>query len=946
MAKIKSKFSIALTLFLSSLLLGYFSPAYADLSSGLVAHWSFNDCTANDTSGKANHGTKLTAQKCVPGLYGADKALNFNGTNNWISVRHSSSLNITNKLSITTWIKFNHFNTDQTIVGKIDTSANYYGFGLFIGNKILRFAHATGNGWAPYSSNITEYNWSDVKENQWYLIVATYDGANAKIYIDGNLVANFPVTGNVTNTKNLYIGHLDNTLRYLNADIANMRIYNRALTDEDVMLLYQQSTGNILGGFLDLDNSSFDYQNNKIKLKFVVPPEKLSNYFGRIGFFVNNTQLTGYMGVNTVKSTLGSSNDTLVLTMPNNVLSSAANANQRIFVYFEKWMHFDQLNTDAWLRRFSLDGVTDKVRLFASNAVLNSRTIVNTKPTNELVCTNKKNIQSKCNNFFASTEIANPSEQSGGRGTTSRDTYTHRLLDFDKIASAINLNGKWTNTAYGQATLNDNGRTPLLLIHGWQGDNGLRNPAKLGLWKYSELQYWRHFLDYYLATPALQQKYHVYLYHYTTYKHVTYNAKILTEMLQELKTNQPTSDLTAVMQSGGKGVVVLAHSMGGLVARSAIEEYDAFGANAEKLRRLITLDTPHHGSPAANPNWKGDIPKDLYTQGSADIQWDNFDYLYGSTAVNNRKTERNNVNNINSKDFDAAYQSACSGITTCPAYTQNPWLAGLNVNFIPHMNTYNSKYLLYSGWMINLAGSDPNEVIVNNGLMKYSDDQLVGIAKIPSGGAEPVTSSLWYTNSSASSTMPFKLESGGQNQSPFYTFKSLVSYCTQKSNWDKTQWFGGDSSAIQVRQFVNLNPVKACGNSILISKSTYLSDFNYNHPLGFQLRVFWDYNHENMVNGAYLLGLGAWDKYINTSYFLGTKDNTTSGFIQSKADLSTGNLVRNIYIAKALGYLSNDEAYSYTGSINNFNPLQTEPLFLVLQRDLEREASDLSFIVP
>jgi pimeloyl-ACP methyl ester carboxylesterase len=52
--------------------------------------------------------------------------------------------------------------------------------------------------------------------------------------------------------------------------------------------------------------------------------------------------------------------------------------------------------------------------------------------------------------------------------------------------------------------------------------------------------------------------------------------------------------------SGYQGVVLLAHSMGGLVARSALQQ--ATAKTASKILGLVTLATPHTGSPLADPS--------------------------------------------------------------------------------------------------------------------------------------------------------------------------------------------------------------------------------------------------------------------------------------------------------------------------------------------------------
>jgi len=907
--------------------------ANAGLNDGLVAYWSFDDCTAKDNSRNGHDGTISGNVECVNGVNNT-KSMNFHADDDRINAIADASFS-SKTITLSTWINptgAGDNNPRILGIGPNGTSGQFYSL-ILGGTSNNRQIQLYCYGGFLFSSN------QRVADNSgWHHVVTTIDGTLAKIYIDGKLDAQINNYSSLPlfDGSLVQIGYSDNSFDDFVGGIDEARIYNRALTAAEVSALYKQGNqapdpNDILGGFLDLNNSYFDYANNQIKLKFTVPPEQLGNYFNKDIWFYNNVSS---INLAEVQAELQKNNP---ITLIFNDYSFSTHADTLFSLRFRS----GKGKTVA-----TFQGVLDKVRYTSGKAVLNSRTVAETKPTKAKVCANQQGIKSVCNNFFNSMETGTNNFNTA----VDRNTLTHRLVDFDKIFPEAAITPAWAESKYGKAPQNDNGRIPLLLIHGWQGGIGLRNPAQLVLSDNSELQYWRHFLDYYLATPELQNKYHLYLYHYTTYKHITYNANLLTTLLNELADKQPSSDLNVAMQSGDKGVVVLAHSMGGLVTRSAVEEYGAFGDNAEKLRRLITLDTPHHGSPAADPSFIKllyPISKDVYTQGAADIQWDNFDQLYSLDEVYDLKSPRwESV--INSQTFDAVYQAAfknayqaayhidCQDQVTCPD-TQNPWLAWLNTNFIPSVNTYKSKYLLYAGWMIGVPSNQEEVVdIISNGDMQFSDLLLHSITKqestggIASGGAEPVHSALWYILSPFDTTTPFEL-SGDINETPFYDY-----FCNKKSGWDASQWFGGDASTIK-RGF------KTCGNAILISKSDTLSSPNPNHPLGFQLRIFWDYDHEKMVNGAYSGKTGVWDKYIGKHPYI-TNGNTlsNSGFVQGTTDTWTLRQVRDIYIGQAIGYRRNMESLVFNednkGNPAEYNPLTLEPLFNVLQGDLMREA--------
>jgi len=88
---------------------------------------------------------------------------------------------------------------------------------------------------------------------------------------------------------------------------------------------------------------------------------------------------------------------------------------------------------------------------------------------------------------------------------------------------------------------------------------------------------------------AISHGYSTVDFHYNTGRHISDNGRNFDEMLERLVANWPVP----VEQ-----LVVLCHSMGGLVARSAAHYgLEAGHAWPERLKKMVFLGTPHHGSP-------------------------------------------------------------------------------------------------------------------------------------------------------------------------------------------------------------------------------------------------------------------------------------------------------------------------------------------------------------
>jgi hypothetical protein len=97
---------------------------------------------------------------------------------------------------------------------------------------------------AFYNSNAILYRASSTStfnDNQWHHAVGTFDGSNLRIYVDGNLQGSLVTTTQVyyPATGAAAIGRDgDNNTGYFSGLIDEVRIYNRALTADEVTDLY------------------------------------------------------------------------------------------------------------------------------------------------------------------------------------------------------------------------------------------------------------------------------------------------------------------------------------------------------------------------------------------------------------------------------------------------------------------------------------------------------------------------------------------------------------------------------------------------------------------------------------------------------------------------------------------------------------------------------------
>jgi hypothetical protein len=198
--------------------------------NGLISWWDFNG-DANDEIG-GNNGVLNGGVDCnVAGRY--DKGCYFDGIDDYINAGNDASLDITNEVSISVWIKAENFDNWDGIVVKTANGAINDGYGIYWASNTMRFFVTL------YSANSATNSFS--ADNTWHHIVGVYDQTNLRIYIDGVEGTSDSYTGSITSTTApLVIGRLyqGSSSYSFTGTIDEPMIFNRALSAEEVIALY------------------------------------------------------------------------------------------------------------------------------------------------------------------------------------------------------------------------------------------------------------------------------------------------------------------------------------------------------------------------------------------------------------------------------------------------------------------------------------------------------------------------------------------------------------------------------------------------------------------------------------------------------------------------------------------------------------------------------------
>jgi len=219
-------------------------PTYVP-SNGLVGWWPFNG-NANDESGNGNNGTVYGASLTADRFGIADKAYSFDGASNSIDCGPLSSIPSTvQDITQSAWV---FAPSDQSTYCKLPIMSKRQvisegwpsiGAGASNLNKAYYFVNAQN-----YSVGVSNTMFSNdlTNDGAWHMITGTKSGSIYKLYFDGVLQAtyqdNYPLTAN----SNLIIGYEAmwgfNCERWYAGKLDDIGIWNRALTEAEIALLY------------------------------------------------------------------------------------------------------------------------------------------------------------------------------------------------------------------------------------------------------------------------------------------------------------------------------------------------------------------------------------------------------------------------------------------------------------------------------------------------------------------------------------------------------------------------------------------------------------------------------------------------------------------------------------------------------------------------------------
>jgi hypothetical protein len=206
-------------------------------SAGLVAAYGFSEgvgTTVADLSGHSITGTIVGASWTTAGKYG--NALSFNGSSSYVDLGNPAALQITGSMTLEAWIKSAGNPPDD---GQIVAQSSGLGWQLKTSPDTgprtfgIQVTGTSGTNAQRYSTTVPTLN-------AWYHIAGVFDAAAGTLstyvngVLDNGILRNAVPTVQVDQAINVNIGRRSGGF-YFNGIIDEVRIYNRALSQSEIL---------------------------------------------------------------------------------------------------------------------------------------------------------------------------------------------------------------------------------------------------------------------------------------------------------------------------------------------------------------------------------------------------------------------------------------------------------------------------------------------------------------------------------------------------------------------------------------------------------------------------------------------------------------------------------------------------------------------------------------
>lgn len=174
----------------------------------------------------------MPAHPTIDRQHNKNGAYVFDGVNDYIEGANNGNLtDWPDGTTVSVWVKSD--TADWNDSGMLVSKRQSFILHPDSGSKTIRFYRSSGGSWDSVAYT------SSADLTQWNHYVGTYDNSNLKLYENGELKKSKSVTSTIdSDTGNVFFGRDDGLSRYLDGRLDGIRLYNRALSSDEISKLY------------------------------------------------------------------------------------------------------------------------------------------------------------------------------------------------------------------------------------------------------------------------------------------------------------------------------------------------------------------------------------------------------------------------------------------------------------------------------------------------------------------------------------------------------------------------------------------------------------------------------------------------------------------------------------------------------------------------------------
>ena len=201
--------------------------------SNLVHYWPFNGNTNDAVTSGAINGTNTGATLTTDRFGNADSAYYFDGTDDSIEVGQAGSFESSDSFSFNVWI---NSTGGGNFIRTEGGSGSWGWFVRFVGEGKIQIWECTSTS---YTAETTEsYN-----DGNWHMVTFVRDASNniGRLYVDGEEKCHYDMPSGPQSLTSAYPDYLGSCGdgEFFSGKMDEVRLYNKALTAEEVAALYQ-----------------------------------------------------------------------------------------------------------------------------------------------------------------------------------------------------------------------------------------------------------------------------------------------------------------------------------------------------------------------------------------------------------------------------------------------------------------------------------------------------------------------------------------------------------------------------------------------------------------------------------------------------------------------------------------------------------------------------------